>query len=281
MEKATSSQSGNLLRGIVLGVGAILFVLLFLADKTNLTNKKKTGIEVNATSVTQSNGIILPALQDPGLQSLAIEAEKAEGEAQIEALTALVDTLEASRNMAHAAKYAQSLAVLESSLQNQLKAGTLAYKATQSTLVQADSNLFRTFSDQAMNSLEGVIEEDAENEEALLYLGLSYVESRLPQNAMRGIMTIRKVLDINPENVGASMQLGDFSMQTGQWEKAASRFLKVLELDPSNDEARFKLAVSYAQLEKTTEAIRELDRVINESTNDELKAAAQQVRSRF
>lgn len=281
MEKTTSSQSGNLLRGIVLGVGAILFVLLFLADKTNLTNKKKTGLEVANATASQAEGIVLPPLQEPGLQNLLSEANQAEGQAKVQSLQTLVDSLRSNNRLAHAAKYAQSLAALESSLQNQLNAGTLSYKATKSTLVQADSVLFRKFSDQAMTNLEEVVEKEPENEEALLYLGLSYVESRLPQNAMRGIMTIRKVLDINPDNVEASMQLGDFSMQTGQWEKAASRFLKVLELEPANHEARFRLAVSYAQLDRTTEAVQELDRVLKESTNDELKAAAQQVRSRF
>ncbi|MCI4669104.1 MAG: tetratricopeptide repeat protein [Bacteroidia bacterium] len=282
MEKTESSRSGVVLRAIVLGVGAILFILLFLADKTNLTNKKKTGLEVaDISGPGQNEGINLPKLEDPKFLSLINEVEKAEASTKAGILRTLVDSLDRNFQWAYAAKYADVLLAAESSLQNQQKAGVLAYKATQTTMVQADSVLFRKFSDKAMTYLEEVVQKEEQNEEALLYLGLSYVKSGLQQNAMRGIMTIRSVLDINPDNVEASMQLGDFSMQTGQWEKASSRFLKVLKLNPNNDEARFKLAMTYAQLEKTTEAIQELDRVIKESTNDELKAAAKQVRSRF
>ncbi len=282
MEKTKNSPSGMLLRGVVLGVGVILFVLLLLADKTNLTNREKTGLKVaEATQGAVEQRVELPEWEDQTYQDLLRKLEAAEGQQRIPVLDSMVSLATKNGRLAHAANYAGERAALDSSLNSQLQAGILAYQATKTPLVMGDSVRFRKFSDRAMSYLEEVVAAQPQNEDALLYLGLSYTESRLQQNAMRGIMTIRKVLDINPDNADASFQLGVFSMRTGQYEKATSRFLKVLELNPQDDEVRFQLALSFAQQGKTTEAISQLDRVIAESTNDELVAAAQEVKSRI
>ena len=73
---------------------------------------------------------------------------------------------------------------------------------------------------------------------------------------MKGIMMLREVLQEDPDNVQAHLQLGLFSVQSGQYDKAVERFRKVLELDPANNaEAWFFLGRTYATMDSIGLAI--------------------------
>ena len=131
--------------------------------------------------------------------------------------------------------------------------------------------MFRKYSQRSISFLSQLIAKEPENEEGLLYLGLAMVESGLPQNSMQGIMTIRRVLEINPDNVEAGLQLGKFSLQTGQFGKAVQRFEKVLSISPDNYEAMIALAVSKGQLGESEEARKLLEKVISDAPDSDLK----------
>ncbi|MEO0895941.1 MAG: tetratricopeptide repeat protein [Bacteroidota bacterium] len=271
-----------ILRWVVLGVGAILFVLLLLADKTNLTNKDRLDLDgAGVESVDLVDQINLAPIGNTDLQKKIDIASEAEGQEKAILLDTLVKQLAANREFPYAAKYASELTQLDSSFDKKLQLGLLSFEAAQSSIASGDTVNFRKFSDLAMSTLEGVQEIEPENEVALLYLGLSYMESRLQQNAMRGIRTIRSVLDINPNNVEASRLLGNFSMRTQQWNKAVGRFVKVLSLNPGDHESRLQLALAYYQLGEAENAQKELKIVLAESKNPEVLAAAQQLQSRF
>ena len=98
---------------------------------------------------------------------------------------------------------------------------------------------------------------------------------------MRGILTIRKVVEINPENAEAQFRLGVFSLQTGQFEKAVDRFRKVLDIRPDDNVARLQYAYGLSQLGQNKEAIAALNDVINESGNPELIQQAQSLLSQI
>ncbi len=65
------------------------------------------------------------------------------------------------------------------------------------------------------------------------------------ENPMLGIMMLRKVLEKEPENTRALFQMGIFSVQSGQYEKAVERFKKVVELDPDRPQAYYFLGDAY------------------------------------
>ena len=76
------------------------------------------------------------------------------------------------------------------------------------------------------------------------------------EDPMKGIMMLREVLKEDPDNVQAHLQLGLFSVQSGQYDKAVERFRKVLELDPANNaEAWFFLGRTYATMDSIGLAI--------------------------
>ena len=65
---------------------------------------------------------------------------------------------------------------------------------------------------------------------------------------MEGIMSIREVAQKDTNNMYAQFMLGYGGMISGQLDKAAERFLKVVQKDPENKEAVFLLAETYERL---------------------------------
>ena len=71
---------------------------------------------------------------------------------------------------------------------------------------------------------------------------------------MQGIALLREVVDKDPNNVAANLNLGLFSMKSGQYDKAVARFKTLIAIKP-DFEAYFYLAESYKQIGKKQEAI--------------------------
>ena len=65
---------------------------------------------------------------------------------------------------------------------------------------------------------------------------------------MEGIMRIREVATRDTSNMYAQFMLGYGGMISGQLDKAAERFLKVVQNEPGNNEAVFLLAETYERL---------------------------------
>ena len=72
---------------------------------------------------------------------------------------------------------------------------------------------------------------------------------------MQGILVLLELADADEPNVRANYVLGKFGMQSGQMDKAADRFNKVIELDPNLGNAYFYLARCYEALERNDEAL--------------------------
>ncbi|HHP7240932.1 MAG TPA: tetratricopeptide repeat protein [Cyclobacteriaceae bacterium] len=87
-------------------------------------------------------------------------------------------------------------------------------------------------------------------------LAMTYVSS---DNPMKGIMMLREIVEEDSENVKALLNLGLLSMKTGQYEKAVQRLEKVRDLEPTNLQGRFSLAISYNELGNSKGAMSELN----------------------
>ena len=79
------------------------------------------------------------------------------------------------------------------------------------------------------------------------------------ENPMQGIFILRSVLEEDSNHIGAIMQLGVFSIQSGQYEKALARFDKVLGLDESVADAYFYKGLALGGLNRRDEAIEILE----------------------
>jgi len=273
-----SVQSGKLARIFVVSGGVLLLGLLFFADKTHLSNKPKSAIDNSAAANTQhdkGSGSIsaeLPPLSpDKKLDEMREVVKQKTGKEKVALLDSIISTLKERKRYDYAANYAEMRLTVDNSLEGVMLAGNLSHEATHLEHISQDSVLFRQYSDKSIEYYQTALKQDSVNEKILLALGTAYIESRNPQNSMKGILSIRKVTEINPNNADASFQLGMFSIQTGQFDKAEARLTKVLELQPKNELAKFQLANVKSQLGKGAEAKKLWEELLSTTTDADLK----------
>jgi len=255
-------------------IGAVLFLLLLFADKTNLNNQEVANLPAEATGASQtSTSPSLPPLSpDPKLDQWIAALEEASGKDQLPLLDSVIVNLTARRRFAYAADYAAKQVVALDRPAYRLRAGQLGQRALDLEYVSSDTALMRRYRDLTIEMLEPYVAENSESEDALLSLGLAYMRSPAP---MQGIQSIRRVLEINPDNIEASYRLGEFSLQTGQFDKAISRFEKVLSIQPDNYAAAFRLGIALAQSGQADQARSYLQKVVANTPNPDLRKSAQ------
>lgn len=92
-------------------------------------------------------------------------------------------------------------------------------------------------------------------------LGVCLVEGAgfLGMAPMQGIGLLKEVEQVDPDNIKALINLGYFSVRSGQFDKAEERFNRVLEADPEYIEAYLYLADLYEKQQQTDRAIEVLN----------------------
>lgn len=187
-------------------------------------------------------------------------AELTDKEAKLNAAASDADKLPLEKDLAHTwddvnvpapgAFYYLALARKENTLENWLSAGNHfndAYKITQDTLAQP------VFIINAVESFKKAMQIAPDNLDAQTGLGIAYVNGGAP-SPMAGITLLLGVVAKEPKNLKANLNLGLFSMKSGQFEKAVERFKNVVAQKPEL-EPYFYLAESYKQLGMKPEAI--------------------------
>ena len=94
-----------------------------------------------------------------------------------------------------------------------------------------------------------------------------------PQSQMKGILQMRSLSEKHPENADLQWNMGLFSIQFGQYEKAVARFEKVINIDAQRLDAYMQLAMSYLALQDTSAATGVLISLIDKSEGDTQKNA--------
>ncbi|MEO0474216.1 MAG: hypothetical protein AAF206_31700, partial [Bacteroidota bacterium] len=133
-------SAGRPLQFAVIGIGALVFVLLMFADKTNLTNLEAAEIK------NDTRGSLPPLAPDAKLESL-LDALNSEAETdKVRILDSIVVSLQARGRYAYAADYAEQQYLLDRSLENLYRVGDLSRRAAQLEFVQKDTTLFGRYS---------------------------------------------------------------------------------------------------------------------------------------
>lgn len=177
------------------------------------------------------------------LQKASSDAEKTDLEKQ------LAKAWDDVNQPAPAAFYYLAAARKENSFNQWINAGIRfneAYKATQ------DTTAAPAFVSNAVEAFENATKLNPASLDAKTGLGVAYVNSGA--SPMQGIALLREVVEKDPNNVAANLNLGLFSMKSGQYDKAVQRFKTLVAIKP-DFEAYFYLAESYKQIGKKQEAI--------------------------
>lgn len=167
--------------------------------------------------------------------------------------------------------YYEEIAKSESTEQNWINAAFRYFDAFKMT---GDSLKRTYFVNKAIDSYKKVIEINPKNYDAKTDLGVCYAEGS--SNPMQGILMLREVTEQAPDHLMAQYNLGVLSVKSGQLDKAVGRFEKVLEIDPTIEDARFLLGKTYMQMGNNALAMKNLETLKKESKN---KALVKEVES--
>ena len=219
------------------------------AGKAAMAQAAKPATNVNEASVS---ALAKPLLEAPVAKQITVLENKLKtaGDAEKPTLQKqLALQWDKANQPAPAAFYYQEIAHKSNTMADWLNAGNRfnqAYKLTQDTTAQ------RAFVANAAEAFEHATKLEPENLEAKTGLGVAYVNGgAMP---MQGIALLLDVVKKDPNNHDANLNLGMFSMRSGQYAKAVGRF-KTLIAQKEEVEPYFYLAESYKQLGQKTEAI--------------------------
>jgi tetratricopeptide (TPR) repeat protein len=292
----------------VIGLGVLIFVLLFFADRTALENKEAANVG-QANSSAQAEGGPqqdgspggesgkTPPMQgqgnraDPEAPLNLAEAELPDQEAQ--RAQALQQQIEAAGDSAARQELARQLAELYANRGYFARAGqTLTAhantpappallqqmgryytQATKQQQAQDDKELRRRLNARAIRAYERYLEQRPEDLEAQIELGLRKVRTRQP---MQGILQLRELAKQHPDNYRLQFQLGVFSLRTKQLDKARQRFEEAIRIQPQSAEAHYYLGRVYQQSGQRDQARKQLLRARELAQDPDLERSIRQ-----
>lgn len=153
------------------------------------------------------------------------------------------------------ASYSEQKAQLINTEEEWMTAGDNYFKA-----FRLSKNTDKTMISKAIESYEKVSEINDNNLSAKTAIGVAYVEGAAAMGVMpmKGIGLLKEVLEEDPENIDALTNLGYFSIQSGQYEKAIERFETILTIDSTNAEAYIYLTDIYLSQDNQEKGIQTL-----------------------
>jgi tetratricopeptide (TPR) repeat protein len=244
----------------VIGLVIVLMGLLLSLDIKGLVKDKGQGSGEAATATASAASISIESASESAKQSLnanlakpIVDLEnklKSASESQkLEIQKQLAQQWDDVNQPTPSALYYEAIGEVENSYANWLKAGDMfsaAYQNTQDTLIQP------ALTQKAKAAYEKALKLQPSSLDAKTGLGSAVVNGA--GSPMEGIQVLLSVVKEDPKNIKANLNLGLFSMKSGQFDKAVGRFKTVVEQNP-NPEVYFYLASSYENLGMKSEAI--------------------------
>jgi tetratricopeptide (TPR) repeat protein len=214
-----------------------------------VASDKPAAANVNVATVSATAKVAVGAALSGKMNDLENQLKAASGEKKLALQKQLATSWDDVNQPAPAAFYYQAVARAEDKAQDWLNAGDRfnnAFKSSQDTTLQP------VFISNAVEAFQNALKLSPESLEAKTGLGVAYVNGgAMP---MQGIALLLEVVKKDPKNLDANLNLGMFSMKSGQYEKAIDRFKTVIAVKPGF-EPYYYLAQAYTQIGKKTEAI--------------------------
>lgn len=206
--------------------------------------------------------------QSAEIEKIKAEIEKKSAPAEkAMSYSALADAFKKASQFDSAAYCYEKAMILDPSLKLGFETGSVLFEGL--AFIPSPSKLEDNAA-RARKYLEAIPASDAHYAEAQAKAALTWVNSAYP---MKGILKLRELSELFPENKFIAFQLGLLSFQSGQYEKAVDRFRKVLSLDEMDTPSRFYLASSLLQLGKKADALTEAKAGLNQTEDMEMKAS--------
>lgn len=244
----------------VIGLVVLLMGLLFSLDIKGLVKEEGQHSGEGAENATKAATVSLEVVSEAGKQTLSANISQQISDLENQLKTADASTKQdLQRQLAQkwddvnipapAAFYYEEIAKTSNKYEDFIKSGNLftsAYQVTQDSLIQP------ALVQKAIGAYQKALNLQPESLDAKTGLGVAYVSGT--PNPMQGIQLLLEVVKKDPENVNANMNLGLFSMKSGQFAKAVSRFKTVIAKAPKPDTWLY-LAMAYENLGEKENAI--------------------------
>jgi tetratricopeptide (TPR) repeat protein len=251
---------------VIVAVVAIMGYLYSLPVKglikaSETHDNAKAAPAAAATQRPAASNVTVEMVSDPAKAAIgpALSAKINDLEGQLKSASGDADKLKLEKQLASqwddvnqpapAAFYYLEAARKDNQLSDWLTAGNRfndAFKLTQDTAVMP------AYLANAVEAFQGVLKLKPESLEGKTGLGVAYVNGGA--SPMQGIALLLEVVKQDPNNESANLNLGLFSMKSGQYDKAVARFKTLIAHKPAF-EPYFYLAETYKQLGQKEEAI--------------------------
>ena len=236
----------------------VLVGFLFTRDVKGLVKPKEESKPIAASntpslSIDEASAIGMASISANLAKDITIlesTYKSASGTEQVTQAKQLAQKWDDVEQPTPSAMYLEVVANKEPVLSNWLVAGTRFLKAYDNAL---DSLVRSTLLQKANASFTKVMALDSTNLEAKTGLGITIVNGM--GAPMQGIMMLRDVVEKDPKNLKANMNLGVFAIKSGQFDKAIIRFNTIIKTIKETPEAYFYLGSAYESLGNKTEAI--------------------------
>jgi tetratricopeptide (TPR) repeat protein len=240
------------LKGIVIQIAILVVTLgllagLVLAPKNySVAKLKQEKTKETKTEITQQIATVKKEMKPAELAVISQFEAKFEGASGTEKITwldSIINFWDNNMRPAIAAVYAKDKADLTGLQADYMVAGERFIGVGQFLKPEDQAWAYN----EAEAIFEQILEKDPDNADAKINLGICKVQTN-PDNPMEGIALLREVVAKEPNNTKAILQLGHFSVLSGQYSKAIERYTQALEIDPNLTEAYFYLGDAYAKM---------------------------------
>ncbi len=268
------SINRNLVLGFVVFGG--LGMAIFFLPKAVVNNKKLAARDSSSSSsetVKPDMAHSSDSTPVEGISELWKEALTSKGEKEkSEVFSKMATTYLKANRFDSAGAYFEKASDLTTDSKLVFKAGSAYFEGI---TYASNPSKIEFLSGKARKMFERIPEKDPLSVEAQAKIALTWVNSETP---MKGILKLRELAEKNPENEFLAYQLGILSFQSGQYDKAVTRFESVLSLNGKNVNALFYLAQSLHELGRNKEALKFVDKGLSLSKEEDTKASFQELK---
>ena len=258
-------MSGSTLRIVLIAGALALTIVLYLLPKTPLKPKEESAAEPVLASGFSFEKYVTDAktsLEWNASGKLDVWEGLLKNDQKPELYDSIAAVWDSTGKPGIAASVFDRKAAITQTEKDWLQA---AYRYFDAFKAARDSAEVVYFTSAAIRCYSKVLEINPSNLDAKMDLGVVYAEGTA--EPMKGIMMLREVVTEDPEHENAQMNLGFLSMKSGQFDKARERFQKVLEINPSRVDMYVYIGESFVRTGDKKEAIRNFE-IFKNLTND-------------
>ena len=224
---------------------------------------------VEEAFIEQHNAEISPAFEEKLVRFHADFSEAENNQLKLVMADSLSHLYKSIFRYDSAAEYEAIKAEIDPTIKNIEAAGDAYYEALGFALDKNKAELLGVRSRKYFNK---VLEINPDRYDIKTKVAMTYISTDDP---MRGINTLKEVIDQNPENELALFNLGVLSVQSGQYDKAIEWFKSLVKVNPQNLQGQFYLGVSYFEKGDKENAIKQFELVKSMESDPSVKATAE------